>query len=54
MHYGLRDFSTNGLQTISLASGRTFDGVIGQREKLSDIDLLQLRLLYSCPSKVFV
>lgn len=45
MHYGPTSFSSNGLPTIQvLQAGAT----IGQRNKLSDIDIAEIRTYYGC------
>lgn len=47
MHYGASDFSTNGSTVITTKpSGQP----IGQRDGLSDLDVIKLRLLYQCIS----
>ena len=47
MHYGPRDFSINGADTIIPKGGRA----IGQRRALSVGDILQTKLLYRCQKK---
>lgn len=47
MHYGPRSFSANGLDTITpRQSGVT----IGQRDKVSGIDVAEIRAFYGCTS----
>jgi hypothetical protein len=45
MHYKRDSFSSNGKPTIT---PRQNNVVIGQREKLSPIDILEIRHYYGC------
>lgn len=48
MHFGLSDYSVNpNLQTLRPLS--VFDGLIGQRKRLSVSDQEQINDVYSCP-----
>ncbi len=47
MHYGLFSYSDNKEQTIEPLL--SYDGVIGQRKRLSVIDRVQVNDVYSCP-----
>lgn len=47
MHYGSKGFSINGQDTIvPLQEGV----VIGQREKISELDIRRLNKMYNCPN----
>ncbi|CAF1435902.1 unnamed protein product [Rotaria sordida] len=45
MHYGRNDFTKNGKPTLT---PRTAGAQIGQREKLSSIDIAEIRRYYKC------
>ncbi len=45
MHYGETYFSSNGYPTIIPKSGTA---AIGQREKMSPIDIKEIQLFYMC------
>ncbi|XP_059060346.1 hatching enzyme 1.2-like [Achroia grisella] len=47
MHYGPHAFSSNGLPTIEPL--RPFDGLMGQRQNVTDLDWLRLNRHYECP-----
>lgn len=50
LHYSAKAFSKNGSPTIE-ALDKKFNGIIGQRAGLSEIDLRKLNKLYKCPAK---
>ena len=51
MHYGGRDFSRNGGNTIEKIDPNNNEEM-GQRRQLSELDKKQLLLLYNCPSGI--
>lgn len=48
MHYAAYTFSKNGLPTIEPLDPTVLIWSLGQREQLSDGDIMRLRLLYNC------
>ncbi len=51
MHYGLYDFSSNGLPTMQLRPGVTYSGTIGQRDSLDISDIFTVNWLYGSNNK---
>lgn len=49
LHYGAMSFTKNGLPT--LVPIQPYSGVIGQRNNLSEKDILKVNAMYSCPGK---
>lgn len=47
MHFGEYSFTKNGLPTLTPLL--PYEGVIGQRNKLSDKDIAKVNMMYSCP-----
>lgn len=48
LHYPPGAFSINGKNTIEVIDKQLFNGVMGQREKLSPKDILRIRRMYEC------
>ncbi|XP_062555065.1 zinc metalloproteinase nas-4 isoform X2 [Armigeres subalbatus] len=46
MHYSAKAFSSNGQDTI--VAKKKFDGVMGQRDGFSSLDLRKINLMYNC------
>lgn len=51
MHYGMSDFSSNGMPTMQFRPGVTYSGVIGQRDSLDISDIVTLNWLYGSNNK---
>lgn len=47
LHYGAMSFTKNGLSTLEPLY--PLDGVIGQRDALSEKDILKVNSMYCCP-----
>ena len=47
MHYGRKDFSINGLDTIT-TKDPTMQSVIGQRTQMSVGDIARINKMYKC------
>ncbi len=48
MHFSPDAYSKNGNDTLRVRDNVTFEGQVGQRDSLSDLDVRQIELFYGC------